>query len=94
MNEIILVESIDLRSENNPTYEMFFMLGDMPDRDTNLKIIDVIDGCKCLSKQDILFVKDGFVVKINRDDIPKLIKRLVDNDILVYSVYRSYNSPL
>lgn len=94
MNEIVLVESIDLESSSDPAYEMFFMLGDMSDREINFKIIDIVDGCSCLEREDILFVKDGFIVKINRSGIPRLIKRLAENDVEVFSVYRSYNPSL
>ncbi len=91
MNDILLIEKINLHAVNNPIYEMYYVLGNMSSRELSLQIIELVDKCEYLNKEDILFKKDGLKVKIRLDNIPKLTKLLAENGVLIYSVYRTYN---
>lgn len=91
MNKILLINRIDTNNLEIEDRKIFFLIGDMQKTQLEMKLMDTLDKVDFLSQEEIIYKYNGVEVVMKQQDIPKLLKILVESDFHIYSIYESYN---
>ena len=94
MNNILLINRIDPNEDTSIKKKMFFLLGGMNFSSTENKLKEILDKIDILRKEDIIYKYNGVVLDIKTQQIPYIIKLLIDESFLVYSIYELYTPGL
>lgn len=91
MNDVLLVRKIN-PDESLETYRTITVnLGQMHKASTCDTIVEVLEALDFIRLSSLIIKYNGITLDIKTADIPKLLSALIENDILVYSVYELYN---
>lgn len=94
MNKILLINRLNPNDDTNIKKKMFFLLGGMNFSATETRLKEILDKIDILKKEDILYKYNGVVLDITTQEIPKIIKILIDEDFSIYSIYELYTPGL
>lgn len=92
MNDILLVDKIDPSDFSGEYFEFFFIIGDISNIKVTKKVIDVLNKFEEVDEKNALYMRNGFKIFIKTQDVPRLIKNMVMENILIYGVYKVYDS--
>ncbi|HLR20650.1 MAG TPA: hypothetical protein VK087_01460 [Tissierellaceae bacterium] len=91
MNDVLLINKIDTKNNTEEKKKIFFLL----DKESILsKLRDVLKKSDIIDIEDIIYKYNGVELKITTKEIPKIVKLLTEEDILIYSIYEIYNPRL
>ncbi len=85
MKDVLLIHRMD---ESNRIRRMHFVT-DAGIHDRADQILGLIDQVNLL-EEDLIFLKDGFTVRLTREDIPRVLRLVLAAGIDVYNVYEVY----
>ncbi|WP_075727628.1 hypothetical protein [Tissierella creatinophila] len=91
MNKILLINRINTKDFQEEKKRIFFLIGDMENKDTEAHLMDTLNSVEFLVKKDIVYKYNGVEIPIEEKNIPKMIKVLIEADINIYSVYELYD---
>lgn len=94
MNNILLINRLDPNDNSNIKKKMFFLLGGMNFSSTETKLKEILGKIDYLKKEDIIYKYNGVVLDITTQEIPNVIKYLMDFNFSIYSVYELYTPGL
>lgn len=94
MNKILLINRLDPNDDTNIKRKIFFLLGGMNFSSTETRLKEILDKIDILKKEDIIYKYNGVVLDITTQEIPKIIKTLLDKGFSVYSIYELYTPEL
>lgn len=94
MNNILLINRLDPNENSNIKKRIFFLLGGMNFSSTENRLKEILDKVDILNKEDIIYKYNGVVLDIATQQIPDIIKVLINGDFLVYSIYELYTPGL
>ncbi len=90
MNKILLINRLNPDDNSILKKKMFFLLGGMNFSSTESRLKETLDKINILKKNDIIYKYNGVVLDITTQEIPNIIKILIDGDFSVYSIYEIY----
>ena len=94
MNNILLINRLDPKDNTNIKKKMFFLLGEMNFSSTETKLKEILDRIDILKKEDIIYKYNGVVLDITTQQIPYIVKVLIDEKFSIYSIYEIYTPDL
>lgn len=94
MNKIMLINRLNPQDHSEEKRKTFFTIGGMNLSSIDNKIMDILNGLNITESGDLVFKYNGIELNINTQQIPKIIKALSKEDILVYGVYQLYDPDL
>lgn len=94
MNKILLINRLNPEDKNNLKKKMFFLLGEMNFSATESRLKETLDKINILKEEDIVFKYNGVELNLLTQEIPNVIKILLDNNFLIYSIYETYTPEL
>lgn len=94
MNKILLINRLNPNENSNIKKRMFFLLGEMNFSSTESRLKEMLDKIDILKKEDIIYKYNGVVLNIATQQIPKILKMLLNEDFSVYSIYELYTPEL
>ncbi len=94
MNKIMLINRIDPQDNTKEKKKIFFVIGEMNKTSTENKLIDIIYNLNIMKSEDLILKYNGIELNITTQEIPMIIKELVNEGILIYSIYQNYDPDL
>ncbi len=94
MNNILLINRLDPKDNTNIKKKMFFLLGEMNFSSTETKLKEMLDRIDILKKEDIIYKYNGVVLDITTQQIPYIVKALIEENFSIYSIYELYTPSL
>lgn len=94
MNEILLINRLNPKNYTSQKKRIFFLMGGLNLPATEVKLVNLLDKLDTVKKEEIVHKYNGVELFITTQDIPRIIKLLVDNNLSIYSVYEIYNPEL
>ncbi|HHV38956.1 MAG TPA: hypothetical protein GXX70_05635 [Tepidimicrobium sp.] len=91
MNKILLINRLDPQKDSDTKDKVFFMIGDMNKPSAENRLIDVLNRTEIISCEDIVLKYNGVELDIKVQHIPKIVKKLVNEDFDIYGIYQLYN---
>ncbi len=91
MNKILLINRLNPQDYTDKKRKIFFTLGGMNIPSVDEKLIRLLNESGILNVNDILYKYNGVELNISVQQIPTIIKLLVQNNISIYSIYEIYN---
>lgn len=94
MNKIMLINRLNPQDHSEEKKKTFFTIGGMNLSSIDNKIIDILNNLNITESCDLVFKYNGIELNITTQQIPKVIKELCKEDILIYSIYQLYDPDL
>lgn len=94
MNKIMLMNRINPQDYSKEKKKIFFSVGGMSITAVENKILDVLHKEGFIKKDNLVLKYNGIELKINTQEIPKVVKLLTKEDIDIYSIFELYNPQL
>lgn len=94
MNEIMLINRLDADDESSEKKRIFFIIGEMNKASTENKLIDILYNMNIIKSEDLILKYNGIELYIRIQEIPKIVKKLSNENILIYSIYQTYDPGL
>lgn len=91
MNSITIIEKINPNKKNSKRNMVFFTIGGMMENETISKLISILKQCEEIDGSRTLYKRDGVEVMVKDQDIPRLVKKITEEDIDIYSIYKKEN---
>lgn len=91
MNDVLLINRIDVRKEYDSVRNIFFIIDYGSEKYSEYNIVNLFNSIGDMNISDIIFRYNGFQIKTEIRNIPYIIKALMDEGILVYSVFEQYS---
>lgn len=91
MNKIMLINRINPDDSSDDKKKIFFSLGGMKLASVENKIMDTLNNAGFVEKDNLVLKYNGIQLKIRTQDIPKVAKLLIEEDINIYSIFELYN---
>lgn len=91
MNKILLINRLNPQDYTDKKRKIFFTLGGMNIPSVEEKLIRLLNESGILNVNDILYKYNGVELNISVQQIPTIIKLLIQNNISIYSIYEIYN---
>ncbi|NLJ99596.1 MAG: hypothetical protein GX320_10120 [Tissierellia bacterium] len=91
MNKILLINRLDPQESSDTKDKVFFMIGDMNKPSAENRLIDVLNKSGIIKCEDIILKYNGIELNINIQQIPTIVKILVNEDFDIYGIYQLYN---
>ena len=91
MNRILLIDRIDPRDLSSTKNKVFFMIGGMDIPSIENKLIDTINESGIIEPEDMVLKYNGIELNIAVQEIPRVVKLLIDKNFYIYGVYQIYN---
>lgn len=94
MNKIMLINRLNPQDHSEDKKKTFFNIGGMNLSSIDNKIMDILNGLNITESSDLVFKYNGIELNITTQQIPRIIKALSIEDILIYGVYQLYDPDL
>ncbi len=91
MNKILLINRIDTKNFRKEEKRIFFLVDESQREYVEENLIDIVNKIGFVSKENIIYKYNGVEILMKEENIPKVIKVLMDSNIAVYSVYELYD---
>nr|WP_300002856.1 hypothetical protein [Tissierella sp.] len=91
MNKVLLINRINTKDFQEDMKRIFFLIGDLQKNDTENYLMDTLNEVDFLRKENIVYKYNGVEISMQEENIPKIIKKLVEADIDIYSIYELYD---
>lgn len=91
MNKILLINRINPQDYTDEKKKIFFALGGMNLPKVENKIIDILHNSGIIGVNDMVLKYNGVELNITTQQIPTIVKLLVNENIPIYSIYQFYN---
>lgn len=91
MNKILLINRLSPNEYSDAKDKVFFLIGKMNKPSAENKLIDVLNKSEVVKCEDILLKYNGVELYINTQQIPTIVKILVDEEFDIYGIYQLYN---
>lgn len=90
MNKILLIDRLDPESLSSEKHDVFFLLGGMKNIEIDNKLIDIINNSGITNSKEMILKYNGIHLNLLVQEIPKIAKLLVENEIMIYGIYQIY----
>lgn len=94
MNEILLINRTNPKDFSNKKNKMCFIIGGMNIPSVENRLIELLNKSGVLGFNDITYKYNGVELNITTQQIPTIIKLLVDKNISIYGIFEVYNPKL
>ena len=94
MNKTLLINRINPQDFTKQKKHIFFLIGDIDNPSTEIRLVDVLSKYSLIEKTDILYKYNGVDLFITVQLIPEIIKLLSQENFMIYSVFETYNPEL
>lgn len=94
MNKILLINRLNPQDFTNKKKKVCFIIGGMNIPTVENKLIELLNKSKILEINDITYKYNGVELNISTQQIPKIVKLLINNDIDIYNIFEVYNPEL
>lgn len=91
MNKILLINRIDTKNFRKEEKRIFFLVDESQTKYVEEHLIDIVNKIQFVSKENIIYKYNGVEILMKEENIPKVIKVLMNSNIDVYSVYELYD---
>ncbi len=91
MNRITIIEKIDPNIDSSKKNMVFFTIAGMIENEVISKLIGILKQCEEIDGSRTLYKRDGVEVMIRDQDIPKLVRKISDEGLDIYSIYKKDN---
>lgn len=91
MNKILLINRINIKDFQEEKRRIFFLVGDGEKGSTESYLMDVLNNLKFLNKENIVYKYNGVEIYMQEENIPVIVKVLMDAGINIYSIYELYD---
>ena len=91
MNKILLINRIDPHDYSHTKKKIFFMIGGMDVPAVENKLIDTINDSGIIEPNDMVLKYNGIELNISVQEIPVIIKLLINKNFSIYGIYQLYN---
>lgn len=91
MNKILLINRLNPEEDSHIKNKVFFMIGGMKKPSAENRLIDVINESGVVECEDIVLKYNGVELYISIQEIPTIVKTLVNKNFDIYGIYQLYN---
>lgn len=91
MNKVLLINRIDTKKFRDEEKRMFFLVDESKSQCVQEHLIDILDGTELIPKENIIYKYNGVEILMKEEDIPKIIKILMEANVNIYSIYQLYD---
>lgn len=92
MKNVSLIKKIEYRENSGEIYPVTIDIGCSFDRDGITEVYSKIKDKSLLSKDSLVLGKNTFTIQVLLENIPKIAKILLDNDLPFYGIYVLYDN--
>lgn len=91
MNKILLINRINIKAFQEEKRRIFFLIGDGKKGSSESYLMDVLNNLDFLEVENIVYKYNGVEILMKEENIPLIVKVLIDAEINIYSIYELYD---
>lgn len=91
MNKVLLINRINVNNFEKEKRRIFFLVGDGEKGSSESYLMDILDDLEFVNKEDVVYKYNGVEILMLEENIPLIVKVLMDAGINIYSIYELYD---
>ncbi|WP_073997267.1 hypothetical protein [Anaerococcus urinomassiliensis] len=92
MKNVSLIKKIEFRENSGEIYPVTIDIGSAFDRDGITEVYSKIKDKSLLSEDSLVLGENTFTIQVLLENIPKIAKILLDNNLPFYGIYVLYDN--